>query len=123
MAGMTKVDVEDPYESGLSGQGVEADTLTGTGTDATEVRAGVSGAQLYICNGHVATEAAGVLQIYSSAVLIAQVEHVAAATSPLPHVWCAAGEDLNMENTDGATIHIWCETNPIKPGFPAQGNY
>lgn len=123
MAGMTKVDYEDPYESGLKGQGVEVDTLTGTGTDATLVRDGVTSAQLYISNGYVTTEGAGALAIYSSATLIKQVEHVAAATSPLPHVYAKAGEDLNFKNIDGATIVIWCETNPIKSGQPAQGIY
>ena len=123
MADMTKVDYEAPYESGLKGHGVEVDILTGAGVDSTLARDGESGAQLYISNGYVATEGAAVLKIYSSATLLQQVEHVAAATSPLPHVYTKAGEDLNLENTDAATIVIWCETNAIKLGQSAQGIY
>lgn len=117
MAGMTKVNVEGPYASGLlNSVSLEVDTATGTNTDSTEIRAATASEQIYIVGGHVAMEAAGVLKIFSATTLIGQIELPAAGTYPLPPVYTTAGEALKMQNVDGVTIHIWCESQSLKRG-------
>jgi len=116
MAGMTVVNVEDPYPSGLRGGDIEVDTATGTGTDSTTIRAAVADRQIHILAGFVTMTGAGTLDIYSDTTKIGSIELPGAGTKPLPPCYTAAGEALKMANPDGATIFIWCMSQAVASG-------
>ncbi len=116
MADMTKVNVEDPYPSGLKNQSIERDTLTGVGTTSTEVRALVASQQIHITAGYVSMATAGTLDIFSATTKIGSLYLPGAGTKPLPPCWTKAGEALKMQNVSGVTIFIDCESQAVKDG-------
>ena len=111
MAALTVAARSDkPYDSQRQNSGVTAVTVSGVGTDASEVAAAVASKQHIITGGYISTDgaAAEYLQILSAAGEIARLDLPASATVVLlpKGIYTDNGEALNFKKS-GAVAAIF----------------
>ncbi len=111
MAALTVATKEAPFDSGRDDLSVVVKTVTGTGTDATEVAAVVSASQHVLLDGFICHDgaAAETLDILSNTTVIARVALPNAAgtidLAPFRGAYTVGGEALKL-NKSGTVSNI-----------------
>ena len=110
------VKAENPYESGLSGQGMVSYRVSGNGTEAATILAGVEGKQIHIVGGAVAAEDEVKVAIIDGSTTILTIPFGLAGIVAIPPVWISAGSDLKMQLSGAVTTSAWVDVVQIVDG-------